>query len=158
MVAHPKKMNAGTLLNNMTAVLERAGLRQPEQEMPNEKNSRGKIRKEVSRFNGFRKFFNTNLVRAKVNPQIKERLMDHSIQLDKNYQKPTAEERLQEYCKAINLLTINEENRLRIQLQEVTLRVDRLDQIGQKMKRLDDMLGLASSSPPSTSSPFSPCS
>ena len=144
MVAHPKKMNAGTLLNNMTAVLERAGLRQPEQEMPNEKNSRGKIRKEVSRFNGFRKFFNTNLVRAKVNPQIKERLMDHSIQLDKNYQKPTAEERLQEYCKAINLLTINEENRLRIQVQQLTKEKDKLeiltDQMNELRARLDSRL------------------
>jgi integrase len=120
-----RQLRATTLQTTFDRILIKAGLRTMEHETETTK-IRGRVRKDVSRFNGFRKFFNTNLVRAKVNPQIKEMLMGHSIDLDDNYYKPTADERLQEYLKAVNLLTINEENRLRMELSDVRLRLDRL--------------------------------
>jgi hypothetical protein len=86
--------------------LIKAKLHETEHEREGIKN-RGRVRKEVSRFNGFRKFFNTNLVRAKVNPAVKELLMGHSIDLDDSYYPPGQDEILQEYLKAVDLLTIN---------------------------------------------------
>lgn len=76
-------------------------------------------RKEVSRLHGFRKFFTKQLVDSKVNPEIREMLLGHKIGLASAYYKPTEGEMLDEYMKAINNLTINEENRLRIKVQKL---------------------------------------
>jgi integrase len=66
-------------------------------------SSSGSERKFVHRAHGFRKFFNTNLVRAKVNFTIKEKLLGHSIGLDDNYLRLNDEEVLQEYLKAVGM-------------------------------------------------------
>jgi integrase len=139
-ISAPRHLRATTLQTTFDRILIKAGLRTMKHETETTK-IRGRVRKDVSRFNGFRKFFNTNLVRAKVNPQIKEMLMGHSIDLDDNYYKPTADERLQEYLKAVNLLTINEENRLRMELNDVRLRLDRLDKVEENMRELNKRLG-----------------
>ena len=118
--------------------LLKTGIRKREHETETMKN-RGTVRKEVSRFNGFRKFFNTNLVRAKVNPAMKEMLMGHSIQLDDNYYyyRPGQNEILEEYLKAVKLLTINEENRLKIKINELTRKVSRFDALEEKLQLVE---------------------
>jgi hypothetical protein len=80
----------------------------------------GSERKDVKRAHGFRKFFNNNLVRAKVNIAIKERLLGHSIRLDDNYLRLNDDEVLQEYLKAEDYLTINNEHRLQRKVVELT--------------------------------------
>lgn len=60
----------------------------------------------------FRIFAVTQMQRSKVDKTIREMLIGHSTGLDKAYYKPQEEEILQEYLKAVDLLTINEENRL----------------------------------------------
>jgi integrase len=75
-------------------------------------------RNEVARSHGFRKFFTTQLVNSKVNPEIREMLLGHKIGLASCYYKPTQEEMYNEYLKAVNLLTINEENRLKLKLEQ----------------------------------------
>ena len=77
----------------------------------------GRHRKDVMASHGFRKFATTNMIRSKVNPEAREMLLGHSIGLSNSYYKPDANEILQEYLKAIDLLTINEENRLRIKIE-----------------------------------------
>ncbi|HEY7573509.1 MAG TPA: tyrosine-type recombinase/integrase [Nitrososphaeraceae archaeon] len=77
----------------------------------------GRLRKEVKASHGFRKFATTNMIRAKVNPEAREMLLGHSIGLSDSYYRPDANEILQEYLKAVDLLTINEENRLRRQIE-----------------------------------------
>jgi hypothetical protein len=57
------------------------------------------------------------VTRSKVNPEAREMLLSHSIGLSNSYYKPDANEILQEYLKAVDLLTINEENRLRLQIE-----------------------------------------
>jgi hypothetical protein len=52
-----------------------------------------------------------------VNPEAREMLLGHSIGLSDSYYRPDANEILQEYLKAVDLLTINEENRLRRQIE-----------------------------------------
>ena len=49
----------------------------------------------------------------------KEMLLGHSIGLDDKYYRPTQAQLLEEYLKAVDLLTINEENRLRRKVERV---------------------------------------
>lgn len=78
----------------------------------------GYSRKEVSRSHGFRKFFTTQLVNSEVNPEIREMLLGHKIGLASCYYRPTQEKMYQEYQKAFDSLTINEENRLKLELEQ----------------------------------------
>jgi hypothetical protein len=147
-IAKPKPIQSTGIEASLDRTLVKSGLRVIEHQTETENeiitsvaNNKGKVRKDVSRFNGFRKFFNTNLVRAKVNPAVKEMLMGRSIDLDDNYYRPGSEEIMQEYLKAVNLLTINEENRLRMELSDVCLRLDRLDKVEENMCELNKRLG-----------------
>jgi integrase/recombinase XerD len=74
-------------------------------------------KKNVSVAHGFRKFFTTQLVNSKVNPEIREMLLGHKIGLASAYYRPTEKEMYSEYQKAVNNLTINEENRLKLKVQ-----------------------------------------
>ena len=53
------------------------------------------------------------MIRSKVNPETREMLLGHSVGLSNSYYKQDANEILGEYLKAVDLLTINEENRLK---------------------------------------------
>jgi integrase len=75
-------------------------------------------RKKIPIFHGFRKFCTKQLVDSKLNPEIREMLLGHKIGLASCYYKPTEQEMLNEYLKAVNLLTINEENRLKLELEQ----------------------------------------
>jgi integrase len=75
-------------------------------------------RKQIPIFHGFRKFHTKQLVDSKLNPEIREMLLGHKIGLASCYYKPTEQEMLNEYLKAVNLLTINEENRLKLELEQ----------------------------------------
>jgi integrase len=124
-VNHPKHMSKNGIQNLLNGVLVRSGLRtvQKETEIQFRK---GRIRKEVAMAIGFRKFCNTTLVRAKVNPLMKEIILGHRTGLEDNYFRPQPEEVLEEYIKAVNLLTINDENRLRIKVDELTQKQDEI--------------------------------
>ena len=71
-----------------------------------------------------RKFFNISLMKSDVHPSFKELLIGHSIKLDDVYyhkdSQKSGRKLLEEYCKAIDALTINEENRLKIKVEELT--------------------------------------
>ena len=80
-------------------------------------------------FHAFRIYFNTCLVNCDVNVTKKEMFMGHSVRLDDSYYKPNEKELLSEYCKAINELTINEENRLRKQVTELEQKQSEIDKM-----------------------------
>jgi len=73
--------------------------------------------KQTPNAHGFRKFFTTQLVNSKLNPEIREMLLGHSIGLASAYYRPSEQEMHDEYMKAVNLLTINEENRLKTKVE-----------------------------------------
>jgi hypothetical protein len=72
-----------------------------------------RLHKEVLASHGFRKFATTSMIRSKVNPEAREMLLGHSIGLSNSYYRLDANKILQEYLKAVDLLTIYEEHRLR---------------------------------------------
>jgi chromosome segregation ATPase len=53
--------------------------------------------------------------------------MGHSIGLDDNYFKPSENDVLEEYLTAVDWLTINEENRLKKQVKELTNKQDEIE-------------------------------
>ena len=97
-------------------------------------------KKNISVIHGFRKFFTTQLVNSKVNPEIREMLLGHKIGLAGVYYKPTQEEIYQEYMKAINNLTINEENRLKEKVKELTIDESRLDRIEKALSKIERII------------------
>ena len=86
-------------------------------------------RKEIARAHGFRKFFTTQLVNSKVNPEIREMLLGHSIGLAGAYYRPTKDEMLLEYEKAIDLLTIDPANRLRKKVEKLEVEASQLQRL-----------------------------
>jgi integrase len=78
-------------------------------------------RKDVPESHGFRKFFTTQSINSKLNPEIREMMLGHKIGLASCYYRPTQDEMYQEYKKGIDNLTINEENRLKLQLEQVQI-------------------------------------
>jgi integrase len=109
-----RNKSRGISLNNLNTMigtlLVKAGLRTVD-------HTSCHNRKEVARAHGFRKFFTTQLVNSKLNPEIREMLLGHKIGLASAYYRPTEQEMLDEYMKAVNQLTINEENRLKIKVE-----------------------------------------
>ncbi|MGD9533485.1 MAG: tyrosine-type recombinase/integrase [Candidatus Nitrosocosmicus sp.] len=123
-----KHMKLRTIERLISRSIEKSGIRTVERitEFHSEK---GKIRKNVRLTAGFRKFFDTQLIYAKVEPRTKELFMGHNIGLDEHYFKPEEDYVLQEYLKAVNNLTINEENRLRKEVADLIRKNNVLENI-----------------------------
>jgi integrase len=100
-------------------------------------NRAGIDKKDVAVAHGFRRFFMTQLVNSKVNPEIREMLLGHKIGLAGCYYKPTEEEMFAEYEKATDLLTINEENRLRKKVETLEIEKSKIDTIALKLHLLE---------------------
>jgi integrase/recombinase XerD len=66
-------------------------------------------------------------------------LLGHKIGLASAYYRPTEDEMYLEYEKALNNLTINEENRLRRKVETLTIEKSRLDRIEEKMLKMEQM-------------------
>jgi len=67
-----------------------------------------------------------------------EILMGHSIGISDCYYRATENELLQDYLKAVDLLTINEENRLRKKVKVLEVEKSRLDKLEFTLKRLEE--------------------
>ena len=114
---NPKNLKGHSIAWRLAIVAERSGVRI----RGHDKN----IRQNIMVAHGFRKFFTTQCINSKVNPEIREMLLGHKIGLASAYYRPTEEEMYSEYTKAVNNLTINEENRLRIKVAK--LEVEKTD-------------------------------
>jgi integrase len=96
--------------------------------------------KDVKAAHGFRKFFTTQLINAKVNPEIREMLLGHKIGLVSCYYRPTETEMLAEYGKAMDHLTINEENRLRMKVEKLEIEKSRIDTMSSQIADLQKLV------------------
>jgi integrase len=121
-----KPLKLRTVERLVSRALEKSGIRTVER-VTELQSERGKIRKNVKLTAGFRKFYDTQLIYARVEHQTKELFMGHSIGLDDHYFMPDDTFVLQEYLKAVDYLTINDENRLRLKLDELTKKKDEIE-------------------------------
>ncbi len=114
----------------------------------------GKKRHDFKLAHGFRKFFETQTQKVMNHNNVKI-LMGHSASmgLSRNYYKPTEKDVLNDYLKAITLLTIQEENRLQEELSNYKERNKEQDYIitgklrdkDDEIKRLNDQVDSLSS-------------
>ncbi|MGH9926598.1 MAG: site-specific integrase, partial [Nitrososphaeraceae archaeon] len=102
---YPKPLAHRTIEFTISTILKRSGVKT----------------KEVARSHGFRKFAITQMIKAKLDYTTREYLVGHRISrgLGVNYDRTTEEDRLQEYLKAVDLLTINSENRLKRKIYQL---------------------------------------
>ena len=122
-------------------VTNKAGIRQ--HKIQTEGSINGQHRKPVPLAHGFRRFVNTGLMNADMHPSFKKLLMGHSVQLDEVYYDKGSEKSraklLEEYSKAIDALTINEENRLRRKVEQLTIRTSDISILRNQINELRDM-------------------
>jgi len=78
----------------------------------------GQRRHEFKAAHGFRKYFKTKCEQV-MRPANIEMLMGHDLGISKSYYKPTENELLDDYLKSVDLLTVNEENRLKRKINEL---------------------------------------
>ena len=77
-----------------------------------------KKRYEFQTDHGFRKWFKTRSELAGMRSINIEKIMGHSIGISDSYYRATETELLEDYLKAVDFLTINDENRLKLELEQ----------------------------------------
>jgi len=108
-------------------------------------NNNGKtaaIRHELHPCHSLLIFAITNMQRAKVDKTIREMLVGHATGLDKFYYKPQDDEILQEYLKAVDSLTISNENRLQKQVDYYKERADKLELMAARLDNIEKKWGV----------------
>jgi integrase len=127
-VAYPRPLTLDAVSMIIFSLLNKTGVR------PIKSQTEGKPieRTSLPMTHGFRKFCITNMIRAKAEFGARESLVGYktSLGLDASYDRRNEGEILQEYMKAIDFLTISEENKLRRKIETLTERQDEI----QKMK------------------------
>lgn len=121
-----KCITTGTLKVMLNLLLRKAGIRTVDDVNPHK-------RKEVARAHGFRKFFTKQLIDSKLDLVHVELLHGHDIGLPGKYYRPIKQDMFIQFEKAIDNLTINEENHLRRKVQILQIEKTRLDRIEEKI-------------------------
>ncbi|MGH9985376.1 MAG: hypothetical protein ACRD8W_15655 [Nitrososphaeraceae archaeon] len=140
-VRKPKHLAYGSMMFMIDAIILQSGVRVRQTKA--EGQSFKTLLKPVKMCHGFRKFTTTQMEQADMKYEAREFLLSHrtSRGLDNNYLRLSVEDRLNEYLKAIDYLTINEENRLRKQVaeQEHTIQVQMVEKDKQIQKLIKQM-------------------
>ena len=124
-IQNPKTMKYKTFKNKVRDLSIRAGITANSGNIKN--------RNQVQANHAFRKFFASQLENADVGDFHIEALLGHITGLRGTYRK-TPEKRLMEYVKAIDMLTINEENRLKLMVKTLSQEKD------QKIRVLEEQM------------------
>jgi integrase len=135
---HGRALTTESLTNVLHALVVKIGLRQINDQFT------GRERTLIPLAHGFSKFWTTQAVHAKVNPEIRSMLLGWKIGLMSAYYRPTENEMINEYMKAVNDLTINEENRLKKKVTELEQKQSEIDlmkyQHQMEMKGINEQL------------------
>jgi integrase len=94
----------------------------------------------VPAVHGFRKFCITQMARAKVDTEIAKLLTGHSIGVRSKYLNYSDDDLLAEYVKTIDFLTINEENRLKKKIEELTVKDNEIKELREQFLELKEAL------------------
>jgi integrase len=96
-------------------------------------------RKETPLLHAFRKRFATVCASSGVDAEIRERLLGHDIGLALRYVKPTEQEMLNQYYKAIPALTISNEERLKFKLEErIQIEKTKIESLEQRFNKFKE--------------------
>ena len=125
-IKKPKQVTREGLQWMIKDIANRSGVRTQEEEKVN-----------VQLAHGFRKFFTTQLINSKVNPEIREMLLGHKIGLASCYYRPSEEEMYEEYDKAIDNLTIDPANRLRKKIETLQVEKSLIEDMNARLQELE---------------------
>ena len=122
-----------TFNNIMDRIVQRAGLRTAQIKKKRELH-------EVMASHGFRKFCVTQMVKARLEYNIREFLVGHrrTTGLDRHFDRTDESDRLKEWTKAMELLTISRENKLLRQAQEQESTIN--ERLAQKDKQIHGLI------------------
>ncbi len=110
-IKDPRKLQSVAVKRAMEAALWKQGIRKSLEE--------GQKRHEFQTDHGLRKWFKTRCELAHMRSTNIELLMGHSIGISDSYFRPTQDELLEDYLKAVPFLTIGEEKILQLQVDEL---------------------------------------
>jgi integrase len=123
-----------TICKLLNSHLVKAGLRTVDHTNKNN-------RKEVARANGFRKFYTSQLVEADLKTELRWLLEGHALKCNDPHYVRVTEKRLQEeYFKALDLLTINPENRLRRKVEKLEVEKNQFEQLRAQIEALEQKI------------------
>lgn len=110
LAADPEQLKSSAIKKMISSMWQVVGVRN--------QLEKGQKRHEFKGVHGFRKFFETHCQLVMNHNNIKM-LMAHSLGQSGNYHRPTETQLLEDYLKAVDLLTVNEENRLSKKINEL---------------------------------------
>jgi integrase len=105
-IHNAKKMITESIGVLIIGIIYTSGIQQEEHQTEN--SIKGSIRKDAPRAHAFGIFFNTTMVKQKVSSEARQMLMGHTLGLNDAYYKPSSNDILLAYLKAVDMLTINE--------------------------------------------------
>jgi hypothetical protein len=100
----------------------------------------GQYRSMIPAVHGLRKFAITQMAKAKVDTEIAKLLTGHSIGVRGRYVEYADDDLLQEYLKAVDLLTISPENRLKKQVEQYRKKESDVSVLRQELIRLKSVV------------------
>ncbi len=92
---------------------------------------------EVPLAHGYRKFWMTQAVKSKLNPEIREMLLGHKIGVASAYYRPQVDEMYAEYQKGIDNFTIDPSQRLQREVQVLQQEKSRYEKLDAKIEELE---------------------
>jgi site-specific recombinase XerD len=96
--------------------------------------------RQVHLTHGFRKFFINQLVEADLKTEYRWSLEGHKLKGNHPYYVRISQKGLlEQYQKGINNLTINEENRLKMKVETLTIEKSRVEKLEEKIRRIEKM-------------------
>ena len=136
-ISNCKQVSSNVISKKLIDLAERSVIRQREVLVEGSGKKSGEMRKDVPIAHGFRKFFTTQLVEADLKTELRWLLEGHKLKGNDSHYIRVTEKRLQEeYEKAIDLLTINEENRLRKKVEILKIEKSKLEEIAKDVAML----------------------
>jgi len=132
LATNPKRLKSSGIKRLLERAIWEEGIRQPLKE--------GTKRHEWKAAHGFRKFYKTRAEQV-MKPINVEITMGHDIGVSSSYYKPTQNEILEDYLKAISLLTIDNGNVLQNQIKELNEKSKGNDYlINEKLQEKDEQI------------------
>lgn len=125
-----------TISTILSSIVTKAGLRKINH------NYTGKERNTVPLNHGFRKWWMHEAVEAKMNPEIREMLLSHSIGLASAYYRPTEGELLGEFmrCVDVGAFSLNEEATLRRKVEKLEVEKTQFERLAAKIAAIEQKM------------------
>ncbi|MGH9987328.1 MAG: tyrosine-type recombinase/integrase, partial [Nitrososphaeraceae archaeon] len=136
----PRSIKARSFVEFVNRILLQAGIKESTHKKEGQQFKT--LLQPVKRCHGFRKFTITQMIKAKLDYEAREYLVGHrySRGLDENYDRTSEEDRLKEFLKAVNNLTINEENRLRLQVAEQQSTLTQVQELAEQIELIKNVI------------------